>query len=77
MSSRGAARLGASQTAPITTEANAATRMKPRAPLGKGSWKRVIAAAMGIALVASVAIPAVVSGRPRWKPDWSVKVPPA
>jgi hypothetical protein len=68
---------GASQTALMTTEANAATRTMPRMPPGSGSRKSVIAAAIGMALVASVAIPAVASARPRWKPDWSIIVPPA
>jgi hypothetical protein len=77
-SSAGAAgRFGASQTAPTTTQANAATRMTPKTPPGSGSWKRVIAAAIGIAFVASVAMPAVVSALPRWKPDCNTIVPAA
>jgi hypothetical protein len=68
---------GASQTALITTEANAATRTTPRMPPGRGSRNSVMAAAIGIALVAKVAMPAVASARPRWKPDWSIIVPPA
>jgi hypothetical protein len=68
---------GASQTALITTEANAATRIAPRIPPGSGSRNRVIAAPIGIAFVARVAMPAVASARPRWKPDWRIIVPPA
>jgi hypothetical protein len=70
-------RFGASQTALSTTETKAATRVTPRMPVGSGSRNRVIAAAIGIAFVASVAMPAVASARPRWKPDWSTMVPPA
>jgi hypothetical protein len=33
-------RFGASQTAPITTHANAATRRSPNIPPGSGSWKK-------------------------------------
>jgi hypothetical protein len=35
----------------------------------------VIAATIGSAFVASVAIPAAVSARPRWNPSWSASVP--
>jgi hypothetical protein len=45
-------------------------------PPGSGSRNSVIAAAIGMAFVASVAMPAVASARPRWKPDWSSRVPP-
>jgi hypothetical protein len=51
--------------------------MTPKTPPGSGSRKSVIAAAIGIALVASVAMPAVVSALPRWNPDCKTIVPPA
>jgi hypothetical protein len=46
-------------------------------PPGSGSRNSVIAAPIGMALVANVAMPAVASARPRWKPDWRIIVPPA
>lgn len=76
-SSTGRSLFGARATAPITTATNAATRTMPATPLGSGSANSVIAATIGIALVPSVAMPAVVSARPRWKPICRTTVPRA
>jgi hypothetical protein len=52
-------------------------RTTPSHPCGRGSAKIVSPATIGSAFVNRVAIPAVVSGFPRWKPAWSTIVPSA
>ena len=65
------------RTAPATTAANEAIRAAPTQPPGSGSLKTIIPAAIGSALVNSVARPAVVSAPPRWKPACRTAVPAA
>ena len=65
------------RTAPTTTAANEAIRAAPTQPPGSGSLKTIIPAAIGSALVNSVARPAVVSAPPRWKPACRTAVPAA
>jgi hypothetical protein len=54
----------ASNTAPTVTAANASIRRAPKAPDGTGSSSRIAPAAIGSALVNSVARPATVSAAP-------------
>src|SRR5204863_5397854 len=55
---------GASSTAPTVTAANASTRRTPNTPEGTGSPRTIVPAAIGSALVNSVARPATVSAAP-------------